>query len=106
MDKSKTYIGMLLFAMATKNEDMIHEANEKIMGEILGNFMSDFENWIGQARFLKGMYLAMAELFVETIKLLCNEDDLEIAESLRGKVEISMIDLRSIVEQIKGDNEK
>lgn len=97
---------MLIMAVETDDEEKIHGITGKIMSEMLNDFMEIFNKW-GSIGLLRGVFLGSVQIFTDTIKTLCDEDDIAGAEHLRNNTEVTTMDLSAFINEIrkKKDNQ-
>ena len=100
----------LRIALMTGDNEAVHRITGMMMGAIFSEFMDNYFKWCGKTDVLQGPFLAMAELFTETIRSLCDETDLDAAEHIRENTDVTMVNLADIKEQVekkkRGDEEK
>lgn len=105
-DSPEFLTAMLIMAVETDDEEKIHGITGKIMSEMLNDFMEIFSKW-GGISLLRGIFLGSVQIFTDTIKTLCDEDDIEGAEHLRNNTEVTTMDLGAFINEIrkKKDNQ-
>ena len=89
---------MLIMAVETDDEEKIHGITGKIMSEMLNDFMEIFSKW-GSIGLLRGVFLGSLQIFTDTIKTLCDEDDIAGAEHLRNNTEVTTMDLGAFINE-------
>lgn len=102
----------LRLALMVDDEKEVHEISGTMMAAMFNDFMEVYTKWCGRTSLVRGPFQAMAELFTETIRTLCDEDDLQAAEHIRGNTDITMVDLGALKAEAekkkkkRGDKEK
>ena len=105
-DNPEFLTAMLIMAVESDDEEKIHGITGKIMSEMLNDFMEIFSKW-GGISLLRGVFLGSVQIFTDTIKTLCDEDDIAGAEHLRNNTEVTTMDLGAFINEIrkKKDNQ-
>lgn len=105
-DSPEFLTAMLIMAVESDDEEKIHGITGKIMSEMLNDFMEIFSKW-GSISLLRGVFLGSVQIFTDTIKTLCDEDDIASAEHLRNNTEVTTMDLGAFINEIrkKKDNQ-
>ncbi len=100
-DGERMFVALLNAALENNDQEAIDRITGMMMGAMMDDLMADYAKWCGETGIVRGPFLAMAEMFVEVVKSICDETDIEAAENLRKNTEFTMVEISTSKEASK-----